>query len=639
MLENYVLLRIIGLFIVISSVFSLFYLRNYFMAQMNPVENILFDKGVVISSYLRGFWGGFSSAELVSFYKTGSLVWDLELSDMTTNRKLVDRLSHRNRLCFKENRCVSIILHLRNEFGLQKPLEENDVIDLIKLIDFGFRRDKGVFQQTYNLKNYTVLLDTKSVNFIPIKIDVSDRLSDFGFNRPLNCFVATADLTDPLDCENLKSKIEQVGHIDRYLILFVPKPIPAGIEDFIRDKIEKVLARDVVIVTLDDLYKFIVARDINSIVRKFFIAQIDLTKISPFTLTGPTTEQMFFGREQEIRLILENIGLKSYAVVGGRRIGKSSILLRLHKVMLPAVGFYSAYIDFATVSSYEEFLKKKIHAMNPTMPVGFPATFEELLNLNRYFSEQRVVLLIDEADKIVINDKQNKWKIFKTLRSLANSGLVHIVLSGEQALREAIRDSSSPLFNFTDEIILHPLDRQSVDELVTKSMKQLEITLVEREKLIDMIVTFTSGHPNIVQRLCHRLIEFINKKGIRIINSDLVNEILNDPTFQRDDFLSTIWELSTPLEKILSLLMVENPTARTNQSLRDLVEKRAKMIVRPKEIDSALQRLVDLRSIIRRTKDGYEFSVEAFPKVVAGTITLNDMLAVFVDEYKLEQGK
>jgi hypothetical protein len=42
--------------------------------------------------------------------------------------------------------------------------------------------------------------------------------------------------------------------------------------------------------------------------------------------------------------------------------------------------------------------------------------------------------------------------------------------------------------------------------------------------------------------------------------------------------------------------------------------------------------LVDLRSIRRSTPDGYEFAVGAFPRVVAGTMILQDILDILVEE-------
>jgi hypothetical protein len=217
---------------------------------------------------------------------------------------------------------------------------------------------------------------------------------------------------------------------------------------------------------------------------------------------------------------------------------------------------------------------------------------------------------------------------------LAQAGFCQFVLCGERTLRNALRDPNSPLFNFANEILLGPLDYHAVEELVARPMKQLEIELENEKALVDQVWNFTSGHPNVVQRLCRRLIERLNEQGSRHITLDDVDVVIEDPGFQRDDFLSTYWEAATPLEKIISLLMSDNGEVRTLQSMRETLENRCGLHPSAREIDDALQRLVDLRSILKRTPSGYEFAVKAFPRVVAGTMTLNDMLMILTEEYE-----
>jgi hypothetical protein len=182
------------------------------------------------------------------------------------------------------------------------------------------------------------------------------------------------------------------------------------------------------------------------------------------------------------------------------------------------------------------------------------------------------------------------------------------------------------------------LDYRAVEELVTQPTRQLGIELIGQKDILDHIWAFTSGHPNVVQRLCRRLIERLNEDNTRRIMLDDVSAIIQDPGFQRDDFLSTYWEAATPLEKIVSLLMADDRNVRTLQAVQRTMAKRCSIRPRAGEIDAALQRLVDLRSILKRTPTGYEFAVEAFPSVVAGTMTLEDMLEILTEEYQ-EQGK
>ena len=407
-------------------------------------------------------------------------------------------------------------------------------------------------------------------------------------------------------------------------------------EDLLREKL-KPYACDVVLLGLKELQRLIVALNPSTMLRHVVLSKINLISISPFVTTGATSDNIFFGREPELREIGQHIVAMSYAIVGGRRIGKSSLLGCLHRVRLPAAGFCTIYYDCSPTPTYEAFLTAAIRDWRPELPPDVPATFGDLLQSPP--TEKPLVLLLDEADKLVPTDYAGGWRLFTALRALASSGHVQVVLSGERTLRNALRDPKSPLFNFANEMLLGPLDFRAVEELVTRPMKQLEIELVDEKAIVGRIWTFTSGHPNVVQRLCRRLIERLNEQGTRRITLGDVNVIIKDPGFQRDDFLSTYWEAATALEKIISLLMADDDGVRTLSTVRSALTKRCGLHPQAREVDDALQRLVDLRSILKRTPTGYEFAVTAFPRVVAGTMTLDDMLEVWVEDYTGEQAK
>ena len=420
------------------------------------------------------------------------------------------------------------------------------------------------------------------------------------------------------------------------LFVVVGKPTEFNWHTFIT-KFRGAFARELILLTSHDLENLIKAETPTKYLRRRILHQISLTTVSPFTVTGPASDDMFFGREAELRDILENVEVSSYVVIGGRRIGKTSTLGRLHRVRLPAAGFRTLYHDCSTTPAYDVFLATAIRDWRPDPPADVPATFGDLLQSPP--SDKPLVLILDEADKLVPADRANNWRLFNALRALANSGRAQVVLSGERTLRDALRDPKSPLFNFANEMLLGPLDYRAVEELVTRPMKQLEIELVDEKVIVDRIWAFTSGHPNVVQRLCRRLIERLNELGTRRITLDDVDAVIEDPGFQRDDFLSTYWEAATSLEKIISLLMADDESVRTLRAVRRALAERCNLRPKAREVDDALQRLVDLRSILKRTPTGYEFAVEAFPRVVAGTMTLEDMLEVLVEDYAEEQAK
>jgi len=398
--------------------------------------------------------------------------------------------------------------------------------------------------------------------------------------------------------------------------------------------LKDVYAYNVVLFDQKNLVDIASSQDQITTLRRFILSQIDLTTISPYIITGPTPEDFFFGREHELREITEHIKSSSYTIIGGRRIGKTSILNRLHRVRLKNAGFRTIYNDCSVVTDFESFLATPIRSWQPDSPINAPSTFGELLNNPP--KDKPLVLLLDEADKLVPSDKQANWKLFNTLRSLVNSNMLQVVLSGERTLQDALRDSKSPLFNFANEIILGPLDYKAVDVLVTQPLKRLEIELIGQKEIVDQIWSFTSGHPNIVQRLCRRLIEKINKSRVRRISIEDVNDVIRDVNFQRQDFLDTYWENTSNLEKIVTLIMVELNHVSTLSEIRQAIFKRCDFNPSASQTDDALKRLTDLRSILKRTDHGYGFAVESFPRVVTDTLTLNDMFEILTENYEGE---
>lgn len=360
-----------------------------------------------------------------------------------------------------------------------------------------------------------------------------------------------------------------------------------------------------------------------------------MTTTSPFVIVGPVPDAMFFGRERELREIIKCAGAeRSVMIIGGRRIGKTSILARLYRVRLPETGFRAVYLDCSTIQSYQQLLATRIREWRPDNPENAPMTFGDLLHAPPV--DKPLILLLDEADKLVPFDRTSGWQLFNRLRDLTNSGQLRIVLSGERVLREASHDDSSPLFNLFNELLLGRLEFDDVAELVSRPFQQLEINLVDKNAIVRSIYNLTLGHPNVVQRLCRRLIEHLNTKGVSQITPDDVDKIIADPAFQRDDFLDTYFATATPIEKIIALLMANNLQVCTLATVEDALGDQ-NLIVTATEIDNALQRLVDLRSILRRVPGGYQFAVEAFPQVVTGRMTSKDMLRILKEEYIQKQ--
>lgn len=452
-------------------------------------------------------------------------------------------------------------------------------------------------------------------------------LPSFPENVPL--FFFRARLIEQHDVDALKHLL--AGQPTR--VALIVAPIEADTIQHVRQtldsSIRQVHACDAVVFTHSDLKAIVRDASPNVAFRRALLAQVNILNYAPFVVTGATPDHIFFGREAELRTVCEHAQVASFAVIGGRRVGKTSLLGRLHRVRLSAVGFRTLYHDCSTTPTYETFLHTPIQEWRPEAPGSAGMTFGDLLLGQRYQQtlprDRPLVLLLDEIDKLIPDDQTNKWQLFNALRALANSGRIQVVLGGERVLRDALRDSSSPLFNFANEMLIGRLDLRAVEELITQPMRQLEMELLDPPAIVRRIYDFTSGHPNVIQRLCRRIIERLNTTTARLVSLESVNSVIEDPDFIRRDFLETYFSRASTLEHLCALVMAADANRRDLSTVHAALQEHG-IAARLNQVDSALERLVDLRNILMRTSSGYDFAVSAFPLIIARSRRLNDWI-------------
>jgi len=405
------------------------------------------------------------------------------------------------------------------------------------------------------------------------------------------------------------------------------------VRDLVHARMRHPYAYDVIVFGWDDLLRMIMSRDPHYSLRQKALSQTSLITASPFVVVGPTPDNIFFGREKDLREITEHAATVSYALIGGRRIGKTSILKRLERVRLPTVGFHALYHDCSFTPTQAERVQAIAADKTwfPEIPTSPLTSFAEIIHA--LSGDKPLVILLDETDKLIEPDRQADYPLFNTLRAMANAGRCRFVLSGEQALRNELTNPNSPLYNFANEMLVGRLDFRAVEELVTRPMEQLEIELTDEPEMVQCIWDLTSGHPNVVQRLCQRLIVRLNQRGDRHLRLDDVEAIVVDPDFLRKDFLNIYWERSTALERLCSLVMAADESVRTLTAVHETLARHG-IQATLNEVDDALERLVDLRNILQRTAEGYEFAVAAFPEVIAKTARLEDLIALNRETYQ-----
>jgi len=397
-----------------------------------------------------------------------------------------------------------------------------------------------------------------------------------------------------------------------FALLIVVPPSQAGgraAADALRQAVADSVFRHDFVVLDRELVASIIAHNSSRRLIEIILDQgIELSTLSPYVVRGPVPGSMFFGRESEIKTISQTIQRGDHAVLGGRRIGKSSILLRLNRLFSDDPHYQPIYLDCEARYDYEDFfggLGEHLGADLDSDPRAFQraaATVREPSKLT--------VFLLDEIDELLSFDARQTppGKLFKAFRAASQEGACRFVFSGSRALYRHLRDPQSPFFNFCESTLLKRLEKKSVAEIVRKPMQQLGIDLPEEEPLVLRLIELTSCHPNIAQWMCDGLIKL--SVGRRVTLEIL--EKLSTTTEFYEYYVSTAWSDAAPLEKFVSLI-IETPLFDENDVRNRLEEcglPQKRGVIRD-SID-----MLQLYSLLDRDGSGYRFGLSEFPRIV-----------------------
>lgn len=275
-------------------------------------------------------------------------------------------------------------------------------------------------------------------------------------------------------------------------------------------------------------------------------------EINPYSCTKP--RNLFIGYEDLRQDIINGLfQTRSYAIIGGRRSGKTSILFQLLKDInevqnIQKIYYYliPRYFDIQSlntpitvVSLFEKIYKIITSEFDCSLSWSsynsntICSNFMEQIELiksnfeNKYGRNWIIVLLIDELDSAYY--KLNDMQFFENLRSiLMNFALSHhfcIVATGVKGMDNLI-EGSSPLNNLRVKY-LNVLDEFSAKDLIKVGFHNLINPLPDRT--CDEIIKLTGGHPFLMQGLLEKIWDKIKKTNDYNIQFDyIIREFINE---------------------------------------------------------------------------------------------------------------
>lgn len=334
---------------------------------------------------------------------------------------------------------------------------------------------------------------------------------------------------------------------------------------------------------------------------RLLAGQLRITRISPYqTRGGVTREGSFFGRSQLLARVVSREPA-NYLVVGGRQLGKSSLLKAVQRRLQGHPHIECHYVSL------------RDHRMAPRVALQFGLPAETPLeaivdHLQAQYAGKRLYLLIDEADLFFRDEARNDFAQLSTLRSLSEEGRCWFMLAGFWDLYvTAVLDYQSPLRNFGEVLTIGGLERAACRELATEPLRKLRLGFAS-DTLVERLIDASGLRANLVAILCQECLEAL-QPGERVIEAHHLRAALASQAVQ--DALAGWGRLSQDDAACrLDRTVVYHVAQHGEATLNSLVQLLLDHSVRP-DAQALRQSLARLQLAYVLNKDGatYRFTI------------------------------
>lgn len=347
----------------------------------------------------------------------------------------------------------------------------------------------------------------------------------------------------------------------RLAVLLVAIPLSALEVTQVSD-CQAALAVSVVVLDLPSLKQSLqTGREPFEVIKDVLLQQSDLTKLSPFVVRGVTPDRVFFGREEEEATLLATLASNSVALLGGRRIGKTSLMQHSFS-RLRSANLSPYFGDCQTVKTWTDFGDMAVREWHVELSRAFvPADLFSVVDQLRTRGTERIVIFLDEIDQLLDWDSRQvedevPESFFRTCRSISQQGNAQFVFSGERIIAQRIWDPSSPHWNFCRPMMLRQLSKAAAAALVSEPLDNLGVKFDDLPAFTEAVWSKTEGHPELVQLVGDGVTRLLNKRSrdAVVATTHDVSTVTENFEFA-EQYLETYWGQATVLERAMSVML------------------------------------------------------------------------------------
>lgn len=365
------------------------------------------------------------------------------------------------------------------------------------------------------------------------------------------------------DYQHLVGVLSNIGLGYRIFIVIVPGHTPDTKSKARQEQ------TGVVVIDYDDVVEMATNPQPSKIFYRIVRKQIPNDLIQPYSHIGAVRPSMFFGRRTELAQILLYAD-KSYAIFGGRRSGKTSLLTKLVRDLTQDSSNKPVFFSAQGVNNIADFCRRLLRSVRGA--VVEPQTSGRGFDLERMRSDlkreilitgKRVIILVDEIDDLVKLDQFGGERVMSMLRSLTEDlpDRCRFIFAGFGRLYDRLVYYHSPVMNFLIPFALGGLDSKAARQLIEVPFSDY-LGYDVKPEVVNMILDYSSRSAWQIQYFCARLAQLLAEEEKDNITNQDVQRVFEDFTFRSEVVETVLANLSSEQMAILCMFLDSPPFSR-----------------------------------------------------------------------------
>lgn len=270
----------------------------------------------------------------------------------------------------------------------------------------------------------------------------------------------------------------------------------------------------------------------NSRLASFFDCASAFTLAQPFDPDATEVPpEMFFGRKKEREKILNMSGDMTHLVYGGRRLGKTAVLMDIareyrsqskRKVVLFLSLKGSGIGEKRQTDELWRMFAKQLAEYNivPTNTIRYESIKIKIQDWLTEDKERRILFLVDEADAFLDAERkpEQAYRVLEQIKHLMEETRRHfkVVFAGLHNVQRAARDPNTPFAHLGEPVRIGPMlpdsDGDEVENLIRAPLETLGYRFSSSDSVV-RIAAETNYYPALVQQFCKELLRDLRENN------------------------------------------------------------------------------------------------------------------------------